>query len=262
VVHVISALHILPLTDGCHASWQTIQYLLECHASWAADSVEAAKKLLAREGVRVEASIPRGDPTPQILRAAELIHADLVVMGPGGHSGPASSLGSVARNVAKRCQHPTLIARKAWNEMRQIVVAIDGSEHAAHAVRYLSRLPLPSHTEITLVHVVRPHPEFPGLLPGRAKEHERAAAEFRRHQEESGRSLLAEAAVLLRSDRRVYQELRFGDPATEILHAAREREADLILLGARGASLLEGLLMGSVADRLLTQAACSVLIVH
>ena len=41
-----------------------------------------------------------------------------------------------------------------------------------------------------------------------------------------------------------------GDPATEILALAEERQADLILAGARGASFVEGLLMGSVADRL------------
>jgi nucleotide-binding universal stress UspA family protein len=53
-----------------------------------------------------------------------------------------------------------------------------------------------------------------------------------------------------------------GDPADEILRLAEEREADLIVAGARGVSFLERLLVGSVADRLLKYADCSVLIVH
>ena len=56
--------------------------------------------------------------------------------------------------------------------------------------------------------------------------------------------------------------VRVGDPADEILHLATEQDADLILCGARGVSLIRGLLVGSVADRLLQSAATSVLIVH
>jgi nucleotide-binding universal stress UspA family protein len=262
VVHVISAIHVPPLTDGNHAPWQSIQYLFEFHGTWAAEAVEAAKKLLARQGVRVEASIPRGDPAPQILHTAEAIHADLVVLGPNGLTGGRPFLGSVARNVAKRCQRPVLVARKAWNEIREVVVATDGSEHATHAVGFLSRLPLPDNSGIILVHVVRPPRAFPGLLPGRQAEYERAAAELRTRQEERGRTLLAEAASLLPPGRSVRQELCFGDPAAEVLRITGERDADLIVMGARGTSLLEGLRTGSVADRLLRQAVASVLIVH
>jgi len=53
-----------------------------------------------------------------------------------------------------------------------------------------------------------------------------------------------------------------GDPAEEILSLAQEPRADLIILGARGASLIRGLVVGSVADRVLKSAPCSVLIVH
>jgi nucleotide-binding universal stress UspA family protein len=56
--------------------------------------------------------------------------------------------------------------------------------------------------------------------------------------------------------------VRTGNPATEILELAERRRADLIVAGARGVSLLEGLLVGSVAERLLREARCSVLIVH
>ena len=66
--------------------------------------------------------------------------------------------------------------------------------------------------------------------------------------------------------------MREGDPAQEILKlgaepepvtsAKPEVEADLIIAGARGVSLLERLTVGSVADRLLKHAPCSVLLVR
>jgi nucleotide-binding universal stress UspA family protein len=77
------------------------------------------------------------------------------------------------------------------------------------------------------------------------------------------RDLTAAAAERIDAAGRCAQaEVRRGDPAAEILKLAEERGADLILAGARGTSLLQGLFVGSVADRLLQQARCSVLIVH
>jgi nucleotide-binding universal stress UspA family protein len=56
--------------------------------------------------------------------------------------------------------------------------------------------------------------------------------------------------------------VREGDPASEIQAAAVEMGADLIVAGARGASLIRGLVVGSVADRLLRSREASVLLVH
>jgi nucleotide-binding universal stress UspA family protein len=88
-------------------------------------------------------------------------------------------------------------------------------------------------------------------------------AEVQQIQQESGASLLAAAqAELAKGARPSRVELREGDPTTEILRLAEERNADLVVAGARGISWIEGLILGSVADRLLKEALCSVLIVH
>jgi nucleotide-binding universal stress UspA family protein len=263
VLHVVSAVHVPPATVGHPAPWQTIEYLFECQEAWAEKALHEAETLLAREGVRIETAIPRGDPAPQILQMADAIDAELVVLGAHGLTGPGSFLGSVARNVAKRCRRPVLIARTPYNALREVVVATDGSKHAMHALQFTSRLPLPEGSKLTLVHVVRPHRPFHPLLPGRKEQFEQAAAELLQRQEAAGRELLAAAGALLDAGPgAVRQELRFGDPAGEILRVAGEYDTDLIVAGARGVSLLEGLLMGSVADRLVKQAGCSVLIVH
>src|SRR5581483_3565852 len=84
VFHVVSAVHVPSGTVGHAAPWQTIEYLFECQEAWAEHAVQKAEKLLARDGVRVEASIPHGDPVPQILRMAEALDVDLVVLGAHG----------------------------------------------------------------------------------------------------------------------------------------------------------------------------------
>ena len=53
-----------------------------------------------------------------------------------------------------------------------------------------------------------------------------------------------------------------GDPAEEIIAFATEWGADLIVLGSRGHGRLAGLLLGSVAQKVLARAACPVLIMR
>jgi nucleotide-binding universal stress UspA family protein len=52
-----------------------------------------------------------------------------------------------------------------------------------------------------------------------------------------------------------------GDPATEIVRYARDAGIDLIVMGTHGRTGLERLLMGSVTERVMREAACSVLVV-
>ncbi len=52
-----------------------------------------------------------------------------------------------------------------------------------------------------------------------------------------------------------------GDPAAEIVRYARDAGMDLIVMGTHGRTGLERLLMGSVAEKVLREAPCSVLVV-
>jgi nucleotide-binding universal stress UspA family protein len=57
-------------------------------------------------------------------------------------------------------------------------------------------------------------------------------------------------------------EVRVGHPAEQIVHMAREIEADAIVMGHRGESLLQKWLLGSVARKVLSYAHCTVIIVR
>jgi nucleotide-binding universal stress UspA family protein len=52
-----------------------------------------------------------------------------------------------------------------------------------------------------------------------------------------------------------------GDPAAEIVRHGRDAGIDLIVMGTHGRTGLERLLMGSVAEKVLRDASCSVLVV-
>ena len=52
-----------------------------------------------------------------------------------------------------------------------------------------------------------------------------------------------------------------GDPASEIVRFGRDAGIDLIVMGTHGRTGLDRLLLGSVAEKVLRDAACSVLVV-
>jgi universal stress protein A len=56
--------------------------------------------------------------------------------------------------------------------------------------------------------------------------------------------------------------VRIGHPADEILSAARDQEADMIIVGARGRTSATCFRLGGVAQKVVRYAPCSVLVVR
>lgn len=59
----------------------------------------------------------------------------------------------------------------------------------------------------------------------------------------------------------VHHILLIGDPAEEIVRFARDASMDLVVMGTQGRTGMDRLLLGSVAEKVLRDAHCSVLIV-
>lgn len=72
---------------------------------------------------------------------------------------------------------------------------------------------------------------------------------------------LAKAALRLPAGVAVEHSPREGEPSTEILKAARQWDADVIVMGTRGRGRLRGLVLGSTAQEVLHGAKCPVLVV-
>jgi nucleotide-binding universal stress UspA family protein len=156
-----------------------------------------------------------------------------------------------------------LVARGPGAALQRVLVALDGSEHSRHALELAARLPLPAEAGCVAVHVLRPYAPFPGLLPTDRPEFDAAVRAVNQQRHQEAEALTAEAVSLLTMrGKHVRAEVREGDPAEQLLELAEADRADLIIAGARGVSTIQGLRVGSVADRLLKSAPCSLLLVH
>ena len=224
--------------------------------------VRAAVEIVEREGLQVRGTERKGTADQEILRAARELRADLIVLGSHGLTGiEGFLLGSVASNVAKHASCSVLIGRALHHQLADVVVGTDGSAHGDWALELAATLPLPASTTCAVTHVVRSRSTLLALL---AIEVERLWEQL--HDAEQADRVRAAALVaagrnlLLSRGKRVDAVVRTGDPASEILAVIEDRMADLVIVGARGVSRIEGLLTGSVADRLLAKAECSVLV--
>ncbi len=60
----------------------------------------------------------------------------------------------------------------------------------------------------------------------------------------------------------VEKEIAVGTPYVNILHAAENDKADLIIMGNRGFSKIKRFFIGSVTQRVISESPCPVLVIH
>jgi nucleotide-binding universal stress UspA family protein len=208
------------------------------------------REVMESAGFDVETHVVRGTPYRRINGIAETVRADMTIVGSRGKS-PLENrvVGSTARNLARTTVVPLLVNRieRAADDpevlrehlFERILYPTDFSENAQRAFDAFSYLRHATR-EATLVHVESP------------KDDTRTDPETELHD-------LAETLEGWEIDTRV--QVRRGDPTEEILAAEREVTPSTVLLGSRGRSRLKKLLLGSVSESLVAQAAGNVYLV-
>ena len=136
----------------------------------------------------------------------------------------------------------------------RIVVGIDGSDHAFHALEYAAKIAQRFGASLRLVYAF---PETSELLGSPTYDN------LLTRRMAKGQSVLDEARQQIADfNLDVHEELLEGPAAEAILKVAGVREADLIVVGTRGLGQLAGLLLGSVSSKVARHARCPVMLVR
>lgn len=148
----------------------------------------------------------------------------------------------------------------------KILIAYDGSPSSEAAIRDLARAGLPHSAQALVLSVadVFVPPESKNGAPTLPKELEAAVA--RAHAElerkvEAARQLAKQASQIVQGlfpNWTVQFEGVSGSPGWSIILKAEEWQAGLIVMGSRGHSATDRLLLGSVSQQVLGNARCSV----
>jgi nucleotide-binding universal stress UspA family protein len=231
-------------------------------AAYAHETISEVVDRLRAPGRSVEGQVLHGRPASAIVDNARDFSADLVIVGSRGHSTVAwPFLGSTSMEVVSRASCPVLVARRAT--LSRIVFATDGGHSAQEAEAILSRWPIFAGLPVRVVSVPDAVPWTTAVVPAMygqvldayASELLEPTAEHQRIADETAARLRARGLV-------ADVEIRGGGAAREIVAAAEERDTDLIVVGTGGRAAGTRLLLGSVAENVLSNSPASVLIVR
>jgi len=134
---------------------------------------------------------------------------------------------------------------------RKILVGYDGSPASERAVDVAISLAQCTDAEILVLAVARP-PE-----PATRVEVDAVLDNARQHFEEGFNSVRERAKG---AEVHLETMIEVGHPAEHLIHQAELNHAELIIVGRKGTSLFEKLLLGSVSERVIRFAQCPVMV--
>jgi len=265
LVHVLSDASLLLVTGGVdYVSMGTIYEDAQTEAKERLDEIAARI-----EGIPQRSYVRHGKVWRSLNGIIEDNQVDMIVLGTHGRTGLGKLLlGSVAEDILRHASCPVLTVgpkvsgraklpafpRRGRDlaplelELQQIVLATDFAPSAPRIAQRAVKLTEEFRARLTLVHVIEDYTHL-GSRPGPM-------------EEGVGRlqALIPEDASLQYPAETV---LEFGSPAERILKVAAEREADMIVLGARAARDIGSThLPWSSAHHVIAQAHCPVLTIR
>jgi nucleotide-binding universal stress UspA family protein len=145
---------------------------------------------------------------------------------------------------------------RARVKSQRLLVPVDFSDSSARALRHAADLARRNGGSLMIVHVVPADYGWLGIGRDESRDLDRSL------QRQAANRLRAFADEHVGSDVAADLEVRIGQPAQEIVAAARESKCDSIVLSTRGLTGLDRYLIGSVADRVARLAPCPVVLMR
>jgi nucleotide-binding universal stress UspA family protein len=204
-------------------------------------------------GLKCEVVVRPGLPTDEILAFVRDRMIDRIVM--GTHSpGPIGKLlvGSVAEAVLRTSTVPVYIIGPEVVDgsyrnfaTRTILCATSLNEGSTIVAAFAAQLAAEHHARLILQHVIRPQDRAEFLAGQSLDEVEAGMLEL---VPEKLRGQIAVETVVVP-----------GDPTEELLYQCRSQQADLVVLGAQGASAFAAITRHGVVYKVLAHANCPVI---
>ena len=210
--------------------------------------------------VVVERATEVWEPVEQALAKQKI---DLIILGTHGRTGAQRLLlGSVAEEIFRRSPVPVLTVgprvrgdAEEIGRLKRILFASDFSPEATAAAPYAVSLASKENARLILLHVIPKPRGASGADMSRAAISV-AEAMHRLYEIPAKEAELTSSPELA---------IEYGDAAERIVEAARQREADLIVLGIRAATGVPGAathLERPIAHKVVVNAPCPVLVIR
>lgn len=223
--------------------------------------LESVKSMATKEGVDCELIARQGEnPYEYIVEEAAKNKADMIITGRRGRTGlKRLMMGSETAKVIGHAPCNVLVVPRAASvDFKRIIVATDGSKFSNAAVSEAIGIAKRCGSSLFVVSVIPSESESPFDI---------VHTEMHRDIISEKESKMAECLV---KDTKELAEkegistqgfIYSGKPYEAIINMAKEKHADLIVVGSHGRTGLAKLLMGSVTERVIGLSECAVLVV-
>ncbi len=215
--------------------------------------LEPLAKRVREAGLNCEVVVRSGLPADQILAFSREREIDRIVM--GTHSpGPIGKLlvGSVAEAVLRTANVPVFIVGPEAVDgeyrnfaVRSILCAASLGDPSSLVASFAAELAVQHQARLILQHVIRPQ-DRAEFLAGRSLD-------------DVETEMLALVPDKLQGKVAIQTIVVPGDPTEELLYQSRAQQADLIVLGAQGASAFAAITRHGVVYKVLAHAFCPVI---
>lgn len=248
-------LHAISIVDAS-AIEGDVKNLLKQFTHYAVDEASSLIGMVERPHLQFEYNIvSHNSPSSAILKEAQRINADLIVMGTHSRKGlPAMLLGSVTEKVLRGTLIPLLGVGRGNDQLeifkrlpKNLIVAVDFSEASILAIQQAIQLARLWNGVLHLVHIIEMTVSVP-YTPISASPVLTSEPEI---NESSKKSLYQLAQELIPSGIPYQLSVLEGDPCQRLKNYAKENECELLVAGTQGHSKLERWLLGSTCERLL-----------
>ena len=225
----------------------------------------AQRQRLQQAGYRVTTHVVEGDAAQVILDLAQTSGADCIVMSTHGRSGFVRwTLGSVAERVLHGARIPVFLVR-ATTEPRQhklqtILLPLDGSAVAEKALPEAQALAKANDAHILLLQVIQRMGA--GNQQMLFKNEAAAKATFAEWRAEAETYLAGVARRLEAAGVASNYRVVVDNPDRAICALTKGSGVDLIVMGTHGRTGVRRWVYGSVANKVLRDAGCPLLLVH
>jgi len=220
----------------------TMPQIVEKEDKKAREHLEAVKAQASKEGIDCDIMVIHGDdPYQDIVRQALENHVDMIIMGRHGRTGLLRlMMGSVAAKVIGHAPCNVLVVSPtATTELKNVLVATDGSRYSHAAV--CEAIGIAKRCNSSLV----------ALSVASADAESKAAEDIVRNA----------VGFVVKEGFKAEGTTTVGKPYEAIVETAKQKHADLIVIGSHGRRGLERLLMGSVTERVIGHSETGVLVV-
>ncbi len=218
---------------------------------------EALKKLLNIANIKIETEVIIGRLHESFVATLKRTNADMLILGFMTHTFRRSS----SEKLIKGLKIPMLVIRgeKAKStsieglNIKKMLCPVDFSEHSKNALNVAIQLKDILSAKLDILHVSQ---DYMINKMVKSQEKDRALKDLKEKAKESLNSFVKDLSI---KEERYIDE---GEPSKKIITFLKERDIDLVVMGARGLGLIKGMLIGSVTDAVLKSSPCPVLVIH